>query len=112
MTTSDIHRMTLSQLKRNLEAKNLSSREITESFLKRISETNKSLNAFITITEDLAVSQSIEADEIIANGKAKYLTGLPFAHKDLFCTDGILTTCASKMLSNFVPPYDATVVKR
>ena len=112
MTTSDIHRMTLSQLKRNLEAKNLSSREITESFLKRISETNKSLNAFITITEDLAISQSVEADEIIANGKAKSLTGLPFAHKDLFCTDGILTTCASKMLSNFVPPYDATVVKR
>ena len=112
MTTSDIHRMTLSQLKRNLEAKNLSSREITESFLKRISETNKSLNAFITITEDLAISQSVEADEIIAKGEAKSLTGLPFAHKDLFCTDGILTTCASKMLSNFVPPYDATVVKR
>ena len=112
MTTFDIHRMTLSQLKRNLGAKNLSSREITESFLKRISETNKSLNAFITITEDLAISQSVEADEIIANGKAKSLTGLPFAHKDLFCTDGILTTCASKMLSNFVPPYDATVVKR
>jgi len=112
MTTSDIHRMTLSQLKRNLEAKNLSSREITESFLKRISETNKSLNAFITITEEQAVSESVEADEIIANGKAKSLTGLPFAHKDLFCTDGILTTCASKMLSNFVPPYDATVVKR
>ena len=112
MTTSDIHRMTLSQLKRNLEAKNLSSREITESFLKRISETNKSLNAFITITEEQAVSESVEADEIIANGKAKSLTGLPFAHKDLFCTDGILTTCASKMLGNFVPPYDATVVKR
>ena len=112
MTTSDIYRMTLSQLKRNLEAKNLSSREITESFLKRISETNKSLNAFITITEEQAVSESVEADEIIANGKAKSLTGLPFAHKDLFCTDGILTTCASKMLSNFVPPYDATVVKR
>ena len=112
MTTFDIHRMTLSQLKRNLGAKNLSSREITESFLKRISETNKSLNAFITITEDLAISHSVEADEIIANGKAKSLTGLPFAHKDLFCTDGILTTCASKMLSNFVPPYDATVVKR
>ena len=112
MTTSDIHRMTLSQLKRNLEAKNLSSREIIESFLKRISETNKSLNAFITITEEQAVSESVEADEIIANGKAKSLTGLPFAHKDLFCTDGILTTCASKMLGNFVPPYDATVVKR
>ena len=70
MTTFDIHRMTLSQLKRNLEAKNLSSREITESFLKRISETNKSLNAFITITEEQAVSESVEADEIIANGKA------------------------------------------
>ena len=112
MTTFDIHRMTLSQLKRNLGAKNLSSREITESFLKRISETNKSLNAFITITEDLAISQSVAADEIIAKGKEKSLTGLPFAHKDLFCTDGILTTCASKMLSNFVPPYDATVVKR
>ena len=90
----------------------MSSREITESFLKRISETNKSLNAFITITEEQAVSQSVEADEIIVKGKAKSLTGLPFAHKDLFCTDGILTTCASKMLSNFVPPYDATVVKR
>ena len=112
MTTSDIHRMTLSQLKSNLVAKNLSSREITESFIKRISETNKSLNAFITITEEQAISQSVEADENIAKGKAKSLTGLPFAHKDLFCTDGILTTCASKMLSNFVPPYDATVVKR
>ena len=112
MKTSDIHRMTLSQLKSNLVAKNLSSREITESFIKRISETNKSLNAFITITEEQAISQSVEADEIIAKGKVKSLTGLPFAHKDLFCTDGILTTCASKMLSNFVPPYDATVVKR
>ena len=79
MTTFDIHRMTLSQLKRNLETKNLSSREITESFLKRISKTNKSLNAFITITEDLAISQSVVADEIIAKGNAKSLTGLPFA---------------------------------
>ena len=90
----------------------LSSQEVTEFFLRRISKFNPELNAFITVLENSAFQKAEEADSKIKKGKCTAITGLPIAHKDLFCTSGILTTCGSKMLSNFIPPYNATVVER
>ncbi len=107
-----IHNKTLSELRKGLIDKEYSSSEITKAFLVRIKDHDESLNAFITVTADKAIEESVLADQLIAKGKHKLLTGLPIAHKDLFCTNGILTSCGSKMLNNFIPPYDATVVKR
>ena len=112
MPNSQIHNMTLVELKKALNEKNLSSREITETLLSRINDFDDSVNSFITMTSDQAIKEAMEADKKIANGDQTNLTGLPFAHKDLFCTNGTLTTCGSKMLHNFIPPYDATVVKK
>lgn len=99
-------------LQKKLETKAISSVELTRYFLNRIQKLNPELNAFITVTEDAALREAESADRLRAQGKAGILTGLPIAHKDIFCTDGVLTTCASKILSNFVAPYDATVVSK
>ena len=107
-----IHNKTLSELKKGLINKEYSSSEIAKAFLARIKDHGESLNAFITVTEDKAMEESVLADQLIAKGEHRLLTGLPIAHKDLFCTNGILTSCGSKMLHNFIPPYDATVVER
>src|SRR5690349_7005223 len=109
---TDLHRLTLSELRDGLKAKQFSSVEATKHFLARIDKHNKALNAFITVTAEQALADAAQADRDLASGKGGALTGLPMAHKDIFCTDGVLTTCASKMLSNFVAPYDATVVQR
>ncbi len=85
--------------------------ELTQGFLSRIERFGE-LNAFITVDRERALAQARAADARIAKGQGGSLTGVPLAHKDIFCTDGILTTCASKILSNFVAPYDATVVAR
>jgi aspartyl-tRNA(Asn)/glutamyl-tRNA(Gln) amidotransferase subunit A len=95
-----------------LAAKKISSAELTREFLARINKLNPDLNAFITLNEEASVAEARTADECIARGKAQPLTGIPIAHKDIFCTQGWLTTCGSKMLSNFVAPYDAHVVSR
>ena len=89
-----------------------SSVELTQDYLSRIRAHNERLNAYITVTETTALEEARRADEQRAEGTATALTGVPMAHKDLFCTDGTLTTCASRMLSNFVAPYDATVVQK
>jgi aspartyl-tRNA(Asn)/glutamyl-tRNA(Gln) amidotransferase subunit A len=107
-----LHTHTLAELAAGLKAGRWSSVELTGHFLKRIEQFNGELNAFITVTPELALSQAKAADAQRAAGQGGALTGLPFAHKDIFCTDGVLTTCGSKMLSNFVSPYDATVVTR
>jgi len=109
---TDLHRLTLSELSDGLKAKRFSSVEATRHFLTRIERHNKALNAFITVTGEQALADAAKADQSLAAGKGGPLTGLPMAHKDIFCTDGVLTTCASRMLSNFVAPYDATVVQR
>ncbi|MBC7982352.1 MAG: Asp-tRNA(Asn)/Glu-tRNA(Gln) amidotransferase subunit GatA, partial [Candidatus Obscuribacterales bacterium] len=109
---TDLHRLTLSELAAGLAAKRFSSVELTGHFLTRIEHHNKTLNAFITVTAEQALAAAAAADRQLATGQAGALTGLPMAHKDIFCTDGVLTTCGSKMLSNFVAPYDATVVER
>jgi aspartyl-tRNA(Asn)/glutamyl-tRNA(Gln) amidotransferase subunit A len=107
-----LHTHTLAELAAGLKAKRWSSVELTEHYLARIQSFNGELNAFITVTPDLALAQAKAADAQLAAGQGGVLTGLPFAHKDIFCTDGVLTTCGSKILSNFVAPYDATVVAR
>jgi aspartyl-tRNA(Asn)/glutamyl-tRNA(Gln) amidotransferase subunit A len=109
---TELHQYPLAELSAGLKAKRFSSVELTRHFLSRIERHNPALNAFITVTGEAALANAAQADRDIAAGKAGALAGLPLAHKDIFCTDGVLTTCASRMLSNFVAPYDATVVTR
>ena len=101
---------TIKELSTGLAKGEYSSVELTKHFLERINTLDEKYNSFITVTEDLALVQAQLADDIIAKGEANPWTGIPFAHKDIFCTEGVLTTCASRMLDNFVPPYDATIV--
>lgn len=102
----------LKQLAAALTAKSVSSVELTQWYLERISRLNPELNAFITVDPYRSLAQARAADERIARGEAVPLTGIPLAQKDIFCTKGWRTTCGSKMLSNFVSPYDATVIER
>lgn len=102
----------LRQLSLLLSEKKISSTELTNEFLTRIKALNPDLNAFITVDEQKSLDQARFADEMIASGRSTPLTGIPIAQKDIFCAKGWLTTCGSKMLSNFVSPYDATVVER
>ena len=104
--------LTLAELARGLDNGDFSSTELTQAYLQRIKSLDGQYNAFITVTEEQAFAQAKAADEARAAGKAGALCGLPIAHKDLFCTQGVRTSSASKMLDNFVSPYDATIVSR
>ncbi|MEZ5473628.1 MAG: Asp-tRNA(Asn)/Glu-tRNA(Gln) amidotransferase subunit GatA [Steroidobacteraceae bacterium] len=103
---------TLAELAQGLRAKNFSSVELTRALLQRIEASQSKLNSVISITADSAMAAAAVADGQIAAGNAKPLTGLPVLHKDIFCTAGVRTTCGSRMLENFVSPYDATVVAK
>ena len=103
---------TLIDLSEDIKSKKISSTELTKFYLDRIKEHDSKLNSFITITEEHALERAKVADSEIAQGKVKKLTGIPIAQKDIFCTKGIKTTCGSKMLSNFISPYDATVIEK
>lgn len=103
---------TLKSIHAGLRAGEFSSQEITQHYLGKIKAENAQTNSFITVTEELALQQAQQADEQLAAGTAKVLTGLPIAHKDIFCTDGVKTSCGSKMLDNFIAPYNATVVEQ
>jgi aspartyl-tRNA(Asn)/glutamyl-tRNA(Gln) amidotransferase subunit A len=105
-------RLTIAEMSQLLAAGEASSAELTQSCLDRIAATDGALNSFIKVTPDEALAAATAADEQRANGNAGPLTGVPMAHKDIFCTQGVTTTCASRMLENFVSPYDATVVAR
>ena len=107
-----MHTRTLAQLSADLRARRLSATELTKHFLDRIARHDATLNAFITVTSEQALAAAAAADKRLASGDATPLTGLPLAHKDIFCTAGVKTSCASKMLDNFVAPYDATIVER
>lgn len=107
-----MHQMTLAEIARGLADKKFSSEELTRNLLARIAQLDPQLNSFITVTEDLAITQAQAADARRAAGETGALLGAPLAHKDLFCTKGIRTSCASKMLDNFKAPYDASVVAR
>lgn len=102
----------LKQLAQALATKQISSVELAQLYLDRIARHNPAINAYITVDEERTLAQARAADARIAAGKAGALTGIPLAHKDIFCTEGMLTTCASKMLSSFISPYDAHVVER
>ncbi|MCB1977605.1 MAG: Asp-tRNA(Asn)/Glu-tRNA(Gln) amidotransferase subunit GatA, partial [Nitrosomonas sp.] len=102
----------LKQLSERLANREISSVELTTEFLRRIGKLNPQYNAFITVDEEKSLAQARHADQKIAAGETGPLTGIPIAQKDIFCAKGWLTTCGSKMLSNFVSPYDADVIER
>lgn len=106
-----MHNLTIAQISQKLREKEFSSTEITQHFLDRIKRLDPTYNSFITVTEQQALQQAAEADKQLAKGIASSpLCGVPIAHKDIFCSNGVKTTCASKMLDNFIPPYNATLV--
>ena len=108
----DIHLKTLTQLASDLENGDFTSVALTEALLDRIASLNGKLNAFVTVTGPEALAAAARADEARKSGKGGLLNGLPIIHKDIFCTRGVKTTCGSKMLENFISPYDATVVEK
>jgi aspartyl-tRNA(Asn)/glutamyl-tRNA(Gln) amidotransferase subunit A len=110
--SQNLHTQTLTQLAAGLDRGDFSSVELTEALLARIESHGKTLNAFVTVTAERALAAAQRADTARAAGDGGVLNGLPLAHKDIFCTRDVLTTCGSRMLENFISPYDATVVER
>ncbi|BBP45395.1 glutamyl-tRNA(Gln) amidotransferase subunit A [Thiosulfatimonas sediminis] len=105
-----LHTLSVKQMSEKLHAGEITSVELTQHYLDRIAEFDPELNAYVTVTPELALEMAKEADVRLKNGAAGQLTGIPIAHKDIFCTDGVKTSCSSKMLDNFIAPYDAHVV--
>ncbi len=107
---TDLHRLSIREISEGLAAAKFSSRELTEHYLKRIAKIDPQVRSYVTVTNEVALAQADAADAIRQAGQATALTGVPVAHKDIFCTQGIKTSAGSKMLDNFISPYDATVV--
>lgn len=108
----ELKKQTLGSLREMLDTKQISAAELCKEYSDRIKAKDSDVLGYITVTEDEALKNAEKAQEIIDKGEAKALTGIPLAIKDNICTDGIRTTCASKMLENFVPPYDANVIEK
>ncbi|AYO53514.1 Asp-tRNA(Asn)/Glu-tRNA(Gln) amidotransferase subunit GatA [Acinetobacter wuhouensis] len=109
---TDLHRLSIREMAEGLKSAQFSSRELTQHYLNRIAKIDDRVNSYITVTAEQALAQADAADAVFKTGNATALTGVPIAHKDIFCTHGIKTTAGSKMLNNFVSPYDATVVAK
>jgi len=103
---------TVTAIAADLRARRYTSAAVTEHYLERITRLDPQLNSFITVCADKARAAAARADELLARGAGGPLTGVPYANKDIFCTRGVRTSCASRMLDNFVAPYDATVVEK
>lgn len=108
----ELKKQTLGSLREMLDTKQISAVELCKEYSDSIKAKNPDVLGYITVTDDEALKNAEKAQEIIDKGEAKALTGIPLAIKDNICTDGIRTTCASKMLENFVPPYDANVIEK
>lgn len=108
----DLTRAKIRDLRGALDAREISAPELCEEYLKRIEETDGRLLSYITVTKEKALADAENAQKIIESGKASALTGIPLAIKDNICIDGVRTTCASRMLENFIPPYNATVIDK
>src|ERR1700735_451122 len=107
-----LHNLSIGELADRLSKRQISSTELTQHFLSRIERLNPALNALITLTAKQALADAAAADARLRSGERGPLLGIPLIHKDIFCTDGVKTSCGSRMLDNFVAPYDATVVAR
>lgn len=105
-----MHLKTITELRKGLADKAFSSVELTQHFLQRIKKLDPAINSYITVCEDIAIEQAKNADQQLAKGSNNPLCGIPIAHKDIFCTTGVRTSCASRMLDNFIAPYNATIV--
>ncbi|HLA48730.1 MAG: aspartyl/glutamyl-tRNA amidotransferase subunit A [Nitrospinae bacterium RIFCSPLOWO2_02_FULL_39_110] len=108
----ELYKLTIHELKEKLKKQEISAKELTLDFFKRIERVDKDVHSFITITKNDALKQAEEAEKRIINGDNLPLLGIPLAIKDLICIKGVRNTCGSKMLSNYIPPYDATVIKK
>ena len=106
------NQLTIHEAHRLLKTRQLSSVELTTAYLERIQEVEPKVHALVITTDELALKQAEKADELMAGGDINALTGIPVIIKDNMCTKGIRTTCSSRMLDNFVPPYNATVVEK
>jgi len=107
-----LNNLTIYQASEGLRKKKFTSLELTKACLDRINSRNKEINAFITISEETALQEAKKADEIIAQGKSKALTGIPFSVKDAICTKDVRSTGAAKILDNYIPPFESTVIKK
>ncbi len=108
----ELYELTISEAHQLLKTKDISSKELTRAVLDRIAAVDDKIDAFITVSEALAIQQADQADSMIASGNCTPLTGIPLGIKDLMCTRNLATTCGSQILENFVPPYDATVIRK
>ena len=108
----NLHELNISEAHKLLKKKEISSVELTRALLERIDDIEEKVGAYITVATESALAQARLADKTISEGNVSPLTGIPLAIKDLICTKEVRTTCASKILENFVPPYDATVIKK
>jgi len=109
---NDLHQLTISRAHKLLKEKKISSVELTKACLEHLGSVEKKVQACVSTCEDVALTQAKAADKAIGSGKIKPLTGIPALIKDVICTKGIKTTCSSKILANFIPPYDATVIEK
>ncbi|AWL29471.1 Asp-tRNA(Asn)/Glu-tRNA(Gln) amidotransferase subunit GatA [Acinetobacter defluvii] len=107
---TDLHRLSVREMAEGLKSAQFSSRELTQHYLDRIAKIDQQVKSYVTVTAEHALAQADAADTALKSGQATALTGIPLAHKDIFCTQGIKTTAGSKILDNFISPYDATVV--
>jgi aspartyl-tRNA(Asn)/glutamyl-tRNA(Gln) amidotransferase subunit A len=108
----NLHELTIHKAHTLLKKKDISSEELTREVLNRIQSVEEKIDAYLTVSGEFAMAQAKQADKDLSDGNTTMLTGIPLAIKDIICTQGLRTTCGSKMLANFVPAYDATVISK